>query len=104
VVGKEPYAKEFKANKTVSHFVYILKSYSTDKYYVGSSIDPYRRLTWHNKGTNKSTRGGVPWRLEHVISCQTKSDALKLEKFIKRQKSRKFIERVINGEKVIMPR
>ena len=79
--------------------VYILYSPAKDKYYEGSCEDMDVRLGQHNAGRNKSTRYGVPWELKKVENYTTRSDALQRESFIKRMKSRKFIELVIAGER-----
>jgi len=50
----------------------------------------------HNDQRNKKwTKNGQPWFLKKVIEFETKSDALKAEKFIKKQKSRVLIEKII---------
>jgi putative endonuclease len=53
----------------------------------------------HNAGRNTSTKSGIPWMLKKVEVFNTRSDAYQRELFIKRMKSRFFIERVINGER-----
>ncbi len=75
---------------------YILYSKSKDRYYVGStSVGVELRLTRHNEGWTTSTKSGIPWKVEYVMSFDSKTDALKFERFIKKQKSRGFIEKLI---------
>ena len=53
------------------YHVYLLKSESSRKTYVGYSIDPFQRLRKHNgeiKGGAKATRSGRPWRLIMYIT------------------------------------
>ena len=78
------------------YFIYILYSAIHDKYYVGYSNDPHRRLVEHNTTTNITfTSKYRPWRLAAIFSCsETESDAIRIEKFIKRQKSRKLLEKL----------
>jgi putative endonuclease len=67
--------------------------------YVGFSEDPWSRLIQHNskeEGTYSSKH--KPWELKAVFLAESKSEALGIERFIKRQKSRKLIERLINPE------
>lgn len=81
-------------------FIYILHSRSTDKYYVGQSEDPFRRLTEHNFGKlHKSTTSGKPWEIQAIFEISGgRGDAIKIESFIKKQKSRKLIEKLIDPQ------
>jgi len=81
----------------MAHFVYILYSEKVNKYYVGSSHDPSLRLLLHNQGATRSTKAGIPWKLAFIEKHVDKSAALKREKEIKRQKSRKYIEQLIQA-------
>jgi putative endonuclease len=83
----------------MSFHVYILFSVSTNKYYVGSCGNINIRLEQHNTGRNKSTKLGAPWELKKLETYNTRSEAVQREAFIKRMKSRTFIEQVINGER-----
>ena len=81
--------------------VYILKSETTQRFYVGASEDAAFRLLQHNEvlpNPSRWTRGRGPWRL--VFSCEfdSKTEALQAERFIKRMKSRSFVEKLISGE------
>ena len=77
------------------HYVYILESIPTGRYYVGSTSDVERRLVKHNAGNSRSTKGYVPWKVVHIEEYETKSEALCRENEIKRHKSRSFIESLI---------
>ena len=81
----------------MSYFVYILYSMKSDKYYVGSTHDWRSRLELHNHSErNTYTSKHRPWEVIAVfIAGESRSEAMKLEKFIKKQKSRKLIERLI---------
>jgi putative endonuclease len=78
-------------------YTYILFSSKLNKYYIGACIDMDRRLYEHNTGHSKFTSQGVPWRLEYKEQYDTLTEAKKREAYIKRMKSRKYIERLING-------
>ncbi len=80
-------------------YLYILFSPSANQYYVGSCEDISVRLEQHNTGRNKSTKIGAPWELKKLETYNTRSEAMKREAFIKRMKSRKFIEQVIGNER-----
>ena len=69
--------------------VYILYSPVKDKYYTGStSIGAKLRLKRNNDGWTQSTKSGIPWALRYVRSFESKTEALKWERFIKRQKAK----------------
>jgi len=79
------------------HFVYILYSQTIDKYYVGKSEIVENRLNYHNSDSNKIwTKRGKPWELKKAIEFENSTLASKAERFIKKQKSRIFIERIIS--------
>ena len=78
------------------HYVYVLQSQKDNSYYVGYSADPVNRLTKHNKSNKGYTAKKKPWQLMYTESYETKLEALKREKFIKAQKSKIFIEKLIN--------
>ena len=65
------------------HYVYLLYSETTDKFYVGSTSNLDQRLHAHNAGNNTSTRYGAPWRLTYYEAYEEKSDALIREQKLK---------------------
>jgi putative endonuclease len=81
-------------------YIYILYSEGYDMYYVGHSNDPERRLTEHNTTEEiKFTTKFRPWEL--VLSfevSQSRGEAIKVEKFIKSQKSKQFIKCLIRSK------
>ena len=83
-------------------YIYILHSGSSDKYYIGSTNDISRRLKEHNElSENSYTSKHRPWGL---IACfevgSSRSLALKIEKHIKNQKSRSYIENTISRNSI----
>jgi len=82
-------------------FVYILQSEKTHGYYVGQTEDVSARLIQHNSADNihYSSRD-QPWILKAELECIDRNHAMRLEAFIKKQKSRKFIEKIITSEEV----
>ena len=83
------------------HWVYILKSYK-NKYYVGASDNLSSRTDYHNSGRVKSTRAYRPWKLIYTEQYHTLSEARVRENQIKKWKSRKAIERLIET-KILAP-
>jgi putative endonuclease len=80
-------------------YIYILYSVSSDIYYVGYTSDFEKRLVEHNTSEeNTFTSKHRPWLLEAVYFTGNKeAEAMKIEKFIKKQKSRKLLEKLILG-------
>jgi putative endonuclease len=80
------------------YYFYIIYSKASDKYYSGSSSNPWVRLLKHNTSTfNTFTSKYRPWELVAVFEAgNTRSEAEKVEKFIKRQKSRFLLEKLID--------
>ncbi len=87
----------------MNHFVYIIYSPAKDRFYVGESIDPIERLDQHNKGyySGSSTKFTNDWEIFLIIECQSKSQALKVEKFIKRMRNREFYKRLRGSQKLV---
>ena len=99
---KETHKKEQQVSG--SFHVYILRSLSTDRYYVGSTDDVPRRLAQHSPrivNPSRWTRSGGPWVLVFSEEFANLGDARRAERFIKRMKSRKFIEQLLRGERTL---
>lgn len=64
--------------------VYILKG--TKSRYIGCTSDIERRLNEHNSNITFFTRNKGPWKLEWISRKMNRSEALKLEKLLKKQK------------------
>jgi putative endonuclease len=82
-------------------YVYILYSQSADKFYVGQTPDVQKRFSEHNNPVEKSkyTAKYIPWELIlYFPVSDERGDAMKVEKFIKAQKSRKFILKLIDNK------
>jgi putative endonuclease len=78
-------------------YIYINYSESADKYYIGHSNDPERRLIEHNTTEdNKYTTKYRPWRILLSLEVSdSRGETIKMERFIKRQKSKIFLSRLI---------
>ncbi|OEK01919.1 endonuclease [Roseivirga sp. 4D4] len=85
------------------HRVYILYSPSLDRFYTGETVDVETRLVQHNTGfyNGASTSTTDDWQVFLVISCTGKTQALKVERFIKKQKSSKFIRKLKDEPAII---
>ena len=79
------------------HWVYILYSKKIDKFYIGSSSNVENRIAFHNSAQNRIwSKRGQPWKKVFQHEFETKKEALKAEIFIKKQKSRKFIQKLVD--------
>jgi putative endonuclease len=78
-------------------YVYILYSVGHDKFYIGQTQDVHRRLHEHNNmDKNTFTAKYRPWSLKAAFPVgDDRGMALKIERFIKKQKSKEFIKRLI---------
>ena len=85
------------------HYFYIIYSKTLDKFYIGESENPNQRLQLHNEHYFKKafTKSANDWALKLVFECEDKSKAQKLERFVKRMKSRKFIEKIIANQTIL---
>ena len=79
-------------------YVYILKSLKDESYYVGSTSNLRKRIHRHNKGHSISTKGKKPLVLVYRKEYKLRSEAVREEKRIKRQKSSIYIENLIKTQ------
>jgi len=79
------------------YYCYIIYSESKDKYYVGHSEDVVKRLLQHNDGLSTFTAKASDWTLAYKEEFETREEAAKRERQIKKKKSRKYIEWLIHG-------
>jgi putative endonuclease len=80
------------------YYVYILFSPNSDRYYIGHTPNVQKRLEEHNNPSrfDKYTAKHLPWML--ILFFEISSDrgeAMIVERFIKKQKSRVFLEKLI---------
>jgi putative endonuclease len=85
-------------------YLYILQSQKNTAYYVGSSIDPERRLIEHNAGKNRSTSNLRPLIRLFLQEFATIKEARQIEYKLKKQKSRIIIEKIIKDGVIKMGR
>ena len=86
-------------------FVYILKSTSTGKFYIGQTQSLEERLKAHQEGNSTYTKNKGPWTLMAYQVCHSRSEAVVLERKLKNFKSRERLEKWItdmNGP--VMPK
>jgi len=82
----------------MGYFVYILQSEENDRYCVGRSKNPERRLEHHNTTSTGFTSRYRPWALVFTQEFPTKDDAVSAGQLIKGWKSRKMTRYVVEGK------
>ena len=76
-------------------FVYILQSLRSGKYYIGSTIELYRRINQHNSGWEHTGKTLGPFELKFSQEFETIAIARSVERKIKALKRRDYIEKII---------
>lgn len=74
-------------------YVYIIESETDQTWYYGYSQNPKSRLEYHNSGESLYTKRKVPWKLIFIKSFESKTDALKFEKYLKKSRNKDYIKR-----------
>jgi putative endonuclease len=78
-------------------YVYILQSDVDSSYYIGFTENLEKRLEQHNNDESEYTSRKTPWQLVYYEKIELKSDALKREKFLKKQRNKDFYQRLIKS-------
>ncbi len=65
------------------YWVYILKSKSTRKFYIGQTSNLETRVAEHNAKRSRYSSSGIPWTLVYCEIYPTHKEAIKRERFLK---------------------
>ncbi len=79
------------------YIVYVLKSKSANKSYVGFTNDLERRIKEHNSGRHFYTKRYMPWEIIYQEKIGDLQSARKREKYLKSATGRKFLKEVFEG-------
>ncbi len=63
------------------------------KRYIGCTADVRKRLEEHNKGKQRFTKGGIPWKLIYVEEFDSLTDARKRERYLKSRSGRRLLDK-----------
>ena len=85
----------------MSCWVYILQSETDGRYYIGSTQDVAERLTRHNQGRSKYTRGRGPWRVVYQERHTDRAEAVKREYQIKKRRSSAYIKGLVRASRQV---
>ena len=77
--------------------LYILQSESSGRFYVGQTKHLDERLHYHNANYSSAIKNRGPWKLVYTEVYATRSEAVRREQEIKRQKDRRYIEALVNS-------
>jgi len=80
-------------------FTYIIKNKKSGKYYIGQTKNLDERLERHNQGRSRFTKrkSKGEWEIAYKKDFKTKKQAIIFESYIKKQKSKIFIKKLINN-------
>jgi len=76
----------------MKYYVYVLRSISHPRFYIGMTNNLTRRLHEHNSGKTKSTKGFRPWELFFFEEYTSENEALAREKYLKSGIGRELIK------------
>ena len=76
-------------------YVYVLRSVSSGRFYVGQTENVGKRLAEHNGNHVPSTKNRGPWELVRQEEYATRSEAAQRERHIKKMKSRRWITELL---------
>ena len=82
-------------------FVYVIKSQSTGRIYIGHTNNLAARLARHNgelprKKSSFTSKNSGPWILIYFETYNNRDDARRREQTLKSGKGREFIKKIIN--------
>ena len=78
------------------HIVYVIQS-EEGKRYIGYSEDLAKRLEQHNTGVSKWTAKYKGWKIIYTEKYETRTEALKRERYLKSLKSGNKFREIITG-------
>jgi putative endonuclease len=73
------------------YITYIIYSSRIGRFYTGQTVDLERRLKEHNRGKTAFSAKGMPWTLVFSKVCPSRTEALKLERDIKKRGAARFL-------------
>ncbi|PCJ98813.1 MAG: excinuclease ABC subunit C [Flavobacteriaceae bacterium] len=87
----------------MKHFLYIIYSKTLDKFYIGETPNIQNRIQQHNQHYFKTnfTKSANDWSIVLSKKCDSKENAIYLEKFVKRMKSKKFVLKLIANPQIL---
>jgi putative endonuclease len=79
----------------MKYFVYIIYNDNLDKFYIGQTNNLERRILEHNNKLSKYTaKYSGNWEILYTENYNSRSGAMKREKFLKNQKNKDFYKKL----------
>jgi len=78
------------------YYVYSLKNLKNSDLYIGSTENVNNRLKRHNEGKVKSTQFYRPWQLLDFETYNTRGEAVKRERFLKKHQQKELLKKKYN--------
>ena len=78
------------------YYVYILKSLKDGRYYIGYTSNLEERIKKHNAGETKSLKYIRPLKIIYFEKYNTRQEAYKRERQIKRYKGGEAFKKLVN--------
>jgi len=75
------------------YYVYFIQSLKNNYLYIGSSGNIEKRLKQHNNGRVKSTKAYKPWKLIGYEEFNSRSEAIRREKFLKTHQQKDLLKK-----------
>jgi putative endonuclease len=79
------------------YFLYLLKSNTANKSYVGITNNLKRRLSEHNSGKHFYTKRYCPWKMIYNEEYDSLIEARAREKYLKSSSGRRFLKELFNN-------
>ncbi|MDO8743330.1 MAG: GIY-YIG nuclease family protein [Candidatus Azambacteria bacterium] len=80
----------------MKYYVYILRSLVNNDIYIGSTENVENRIKLHNLGKVKSTRRYRPWQLLEQQEFNSRSEAMRQERFLKTGQQKEILKKRYN--------
>ncbi|MCF8303253.1 MAG: GIY-YIG nuclease family protein [Bacteroidales bacterium] len=80
------------------YYVYVIKSASTGKQYIGITSNLMNKLKSGNLDFSAHSEDRGPWQLLYKEEYQTHNEALKREAFLKSHKGSEFLHDKLGGK------
>lgn len=77
--------------------VYVIESIKDGTRYTGIALDERKRLSEHNAGKNRFTKGHLPWKIIYSEIQPDWATARVREKYFKSAAGRRRIQKIIEG-------
>ena len=77
------------------YFVYVLRSKSTSRLYIGYTSDLTQRCGQHIEGVTKSTKNRGPWELVYQEAFATRAEAMRRERYLESGQGREELRSLL---------